>query len=108
MKNIESLANMAAAITVNAAIEYLKRKNLSADPGELVTACKAYTKASLREAITDAKEALDCHMEAAAVSTFKASMILAGIRAAREVAKPTREPLLVDVFDGFYKEAKPL
>ena len=37
------------------------------------------------EALKDAKEALDCHMDQAAEATFKSSMILAGVEAVNSV-----------------------
>lgn len=51
-----------------------------------VECIKANVKLYLPAALKDAKEALDANMPDAAEQTFKASMILAGIEAAKESA----------------------
>lgn len=47
-----------------------------------------HIKAAYDGAIHDAQEALDCGMKEAAVMTFKASMVQAGIEAAKECGFP--------------------
>lgn len=86
--NTESLAQVAANIVVKAAVTYLQVHHLTADQAALAECCKSWTRIKLPEAIRDAKEAMDCHMHQAAEATFKASLIQAGIEAAREASRP--------------------
>lgn len=52
---------------------------------ELLLALRSHVKAHINEALTDAQEALEHGMTAVAMATFKASMMQAGVDAAKEV-----------------------
>ena len=83
----ESLGSMASDIAVRAALAYLKKHNgmTLANCDSLSIQLKRCCVAALPQALQDAKQALDCGMRDAAIATFKASMALAGIAAAKTV-----------------------
>jgi hypothetical protein len=84
---IEQAASKAADIAMMGAAEYLRTHDLlplsDEDLGIVIDYIRVELKASLREALDDAAEALDCGMVEAGVMTFKLSMELAGVRAAQ-------------------------
>jgi len=84
----DALARAAMEIAARGAAEYLRQHKLKADPDALLSTLRSWVKAKLPEALHDAKEALDANMGAAAEQTFKASMVLAGIEAAKEAGFP--------------------
>jgi hypothetical protein len=75
--------------------EYLRTEKLQADPDVLAECVKSWINIKLPEALRDAKEAFACHMEQVGLATFAASMVSAGIEAAKEAghraAYPTGE-----------------
>lgn len=83
---IENLGDYAANVAIRAAIAYMQRHGLTADPAALSEALRTRVKAALPQALADAKEALEAHMEQVAMQTFAASMAMAGIEAAKECA----------------------
>ena len=83
----DTLIDAAAKIAIIGAREYLRVHNLQADETALVACCKSWLKIKLPEALNDAKAAMDCGMHQAAEATFKATMILAGIEAAKEASR---------------------
>jgi hypothetical protein len=85
---ISTLAAAASSIVVSAAVEYLNTHNLKANPDTLIAVCKSWTKIALPGAIADAKEAFECGMDEIATVTFSASLIEAGIEAAKEASIP--------------------
>lgn len=88
MKNpTDLLASAALEITAIGAREYLAANKLTADTNALLACCRSWTKIKLPEALNDAREAIECHMNEVAEATFKATMILAGIEAAKEAAR---------------------
>ena len=78
----------AVTIAARSASIYLEQHNLKAEPGTLSECLKAMVKFRLPEALRDAKEALDCHMDKAAEATFATTMAEAGIDAAKEAGIP--------------------
>lgn len=82
--NTNPLAQVASQIVIRAALEYLRARRLQADPESLAECCKSWTKIQLPGALADAKAALDANMGQVAEATFRASMVLAGIEAAKE------------------------
>ena len=87
----QSLVSVAIQIASVGAAEYLRRHNLKASPEALRECLAAWVKIKLPEAMKDAKAALDSHMTQAAEATFKASLIAAGIEAAKEAGMPVAE-----------------
>lgn len=85
---MESLMSVAAQIVAEGAAEYLRKNNLRADPSALASCCKSWCAIKLPEALRDAKEAMECGMDRVANQTFAATMVLAGIEAAKESGFP--------------------
>lgn len=81
-----ALADAAARIAQAGANNYLVAHNLTADPAVLSECLGSWLKLKLPEALADAKEAFACHMDRVAVQTFAASIMQAGIEAAKECA----------------------
>lgn len=81
---METLAKVACAMVARGAAEYLTKHNLIADPETLSALCRQWCKRQLPLAIAEFAEAAACHMEQVGESTFKATMILAGISAAKD------------------------
>ncbi len=85
-----SLVEIASTMAVRGAREYLLRNNLKAESTALSSCLKSWVKAKWPEAIADAKEAIDCGMVQIAQQTFAATMLQAGIEAAKEAGKTER------------------
>jgi hypothetical protein len=81
---MKDLIDVAMIMAVRGAREYLRVHNLQADNEALTECVKAWIKVKLPEALSDAKAALDCNMHQVAEKTFAASMVQAGIEAAKE------------------------
>lgn len=79
---------MAMRIAVKGATEYLEQHKLKANTAALAECLESWVKAKLPEALHDAKEAMSCGMDGIASMTFGASMIQAGIEAAKEASIP--------------------
>jgi hypothetical protein len=84
MKDSTELVDAACIIAARGASEYLKAHNLVAERDALARCLKSWVKAKWQEAMNDAKEALDCGMGQYAERTFAATMMQAGIEAAKE------------------------
>lgn len=85
MASIDRLGDMAANVTLHAAVNYVRSKNLSVTDYEAAAECiKRHCKGNLDVALRDAKEAIECGMTSAAEATFRLSMVQAGINAAKE------------------------
>ncbi len=82
------VAQAGCRIAERGAVEYLNAHKLQADPTALAECLRSWCKIKFPEAMRDAKEAIDCGMVQAAQVTFHASMIQAGIEAAKECAMP--------------------
>jgi len=90
MINGNNLAETAANIAIHAAVEWLKVRDMSADPESLITYLHVNSKDRIKKALDDAKEAFDCGMHDVGISTFRAEMVLMGIDAAKYSSKPTK------------------
>jgi hypothetical protein len=89
MKTTDQLGTIAAETAMRAAAEYVRTNGLKVLDYDAATAClRSYCKVYLPSALADAKSALDCGMGQVAETTFKATMALAGIEAAKEFAWP--------------------
>ncbi len=84
----EQLADAAAVIAACGAREYMRVHKLSASKEALSVCLQSWIAAQMPVALADAKAAFECHMDQIAVTTFKASMIQAGIEAAKEAGLP--------------------
>lgn len=73
-----------AVIAVRGAQEYLHVHNLQCDTSRLAECVSRHCQLQLKQALANAKVAFDCGMEQVGMATFKASMIQAGIDAAKE------------------------
>ena len=99
--NTDGLAKAATLCTVSGAANYLRVHKLQADNDLLAECLKRHLQSALPKALADAKEALECGMDAVAEETFKASMVLAGINAAKEATTKEKElDLIIDEFEG--------
>jgi hypothetical protein len=85
-----ALANAAIQIAAAGANQYLRAHNLTADQSALAECLRSWVRAKLPEALADAKEAFDLHMDAVGVQTFQASIMQAGIEAAKEASTARR------------------
>lgn len=85
---IEEVGRIGAETAMRAAAEYLRAHSLQADTRALCECIRSWIKIKLPEALRDAKEALDAGMGQVAETTFRASMALAGIEAAKEAGFP--------------------
>jgi hypothetical protein len=85
--NVNWLASAALGSAYRGARAYLQRNVLGVVSEDALCACvKSHVKAALEGAWNDAKAALDAGMTEIAVETFAASMVLAGIEAAKEAS----------------------
>ena len=91
--DIQAFAGVALGLAAIGAGEYLRRNKLHANADALASCLRAWIKAKLPEALHDAKEALACHMDQVAEATFKATMLQAGIEAAKEAGFPLTVPV---------------
>ena len=86
----DRIVSTAATIAMKAAVDYCARNGVELTPDRinaLVDALRRHVKAAFDEAIQGAREAIEARMDVIASATFAASMRLAGIDAAKEVAR---------------------
>jgi len=97
ISSIDSLVSVGGNAAMQAAANYLSACEAKAvDTDALVQAIRREVKSALPAALSDAREAFDAGMSAAAVQTFIASMKLAGIAASRSVSsKAPTSPIFV-------------
>lgn len=81
---MKDLGQIAVSAALRSAQQYMHVHNLKADEKVLWECCKSWCKIKLPEAIADARAAYDCGMNQAGDATFIASMVQAGIEAAKE------------------------
>ena len=82
--SMTELIEVASRMAATGAREYLAAHKLQTEPNALAACLKSWIKIKLPEALADAKEALACHMGQVAEATFAATMMQAGIEAAKE------------------------
>jgi hypothetical protein len=80
----ETLGEQTLHIAAQAALRYLETHNLTADPDALASCLTSWVRAKLPEALRDAKEAVDAGLSEYGELTYKATIALAGIEAAKE------------------------
>jgi hypothetical protein len=83
---MKQLCDSAVRIAIRGAHEYLRVHDLKADPDPLANSILQRVKERMPEALDDATKAVQCNMHQVAEATFRASMIQAGIDAAKDVA----------------------
>ncbi len=84
--NIDQLGIVATETAMRAAAEYLRLNEVTiVDFRAATEIIREKTKAALGTALEDSKKALDCGMDQAAVATFKASFVQAGIDAGKAI-----------------------
>jgi hypothetical protein len=83
----QTLADFAFRSAARAAADFLERNQLVADVDTLAQALKRHCKSNMRSAVNDACDAFDCGMTMVGEATFRASMALAGVAAAKEVGQ---------------------
>lgn len=89
--NEELLVNAATTIALRAAREWMDARGVKIPEGgwpDFADCLRANLKIRLPEALRDAREAMECGMTQVAETTFAASIAIAGIDAAKEVAVP--------------------
>jgi len=86
--NIGTLGERTFEIATQAAMRYLEAHNLSADPDALASCLTSWVRAKLPEALSDAKEALEAGLTEYLELTYNATIVLAGIEAAKEAGFP--------------------
>lgn len=87
--DIETLGGRTLQIAAQAAMGYLETHNLTATPDALASCLASWVRAKLPEALRDAKAAIDAGLSEYAELTYKATIMLAGIEAAKEATSPT-------------------
>ena len=89
--DIETLGERTIEVATQAAMRYLETHNLTADPDALASCLTSWVRAKLPEALRDAKEALDAGLTEYAELTYNATIVLAGIEAAKEAGFPASQ-----------------
>lgn len=85
--SLDTLADLTAVTTMRAAGQYFGTIGYDvSDYAAASAVVKRHAKEALPAALADAKEALDAGMTEAAIATLTASMRIAGIKAAKEIA----------------------
>ena len=84
----ETLGERTLEIATQAAMCYLETHNLTADLDVVASCLASWVRAKLPEALRDAKEALDAGLTEYAELTYNATIVLAGIEAAKEAGFP--------------------
>jgi len=89
--DIETLGERTCEIAAQAAMRYLETHNLTADPDALASCLTSRVRAKLPEALRDAEEAIDAGLSDYGELTYKATIALAGIEAAKEAGFPANQ-----------------
>ena len=84
----KGLGEVATAAAYGGMMQYLKVHGLAGVPSDLRECLAAHVKAAVPKALADAKEAFEAGMPGVAEQTFAASMVMAGIEAAKEAGFP--------------------
>jgi hypothetical protein len=84
----ETLGEQTMHIAAQAAMRYLETHNLTASPAALASCLTSWVRAKLPEALHDAREAMDAGLSEYGELTYKATIALAGIEAAKEAGFP--------------------
>ncbi len=83
------LSDTAFACALHGAIQYMEAHDLKPLSEQALSEClRSWVKIKLPEALADAKDAIEAHLGGYAESTFKATIVLAGIEAAKECGFP--------------------
>ena len=72
-------------------MRYLETHNLTASPDTLASCLTSWVRAKLPEALRDAQEAVDAGLSEYGELTYKATIALAGIEAAKEAGFPASQ-----------------
>lgn len=81
----DQLVRIAADTALRAAADYVRLNKIEVKDYDLATqVLRAEVKLAMDEALDDAAQATKCGMGQVAVATFRASMMAAGIRAAKQ------------------------
>jgi hypothetical protein len=85
---MQDLGTFAATLAMQGAAEWLKANDLvrTTDLDAVCVAIRRHATQAVHEALADAREAFEAGMTNAASATFAATMKLAGIAAAKEIA----------------------
>ena len=84
-QQMDELVRIAADTAMRAAADYCRLNSVKVMDFEAATQIlRAEVKVAMNEALDDAKKAVSAHMSQVAVQTFRASMMQAGIRAAKQ------------------------
>lgn len=84
-QQMDELIRIASDTAMRAAADYIRLNGIAVTDYEQATqALRSEIKLALNDALDEAKKASDCGMDQVAVCTFRASMMAAGIRAAKQ------------------------
>lgn len=87
-QSIEQLGRIAADTAMRAAADYVRLHGIRVEDYDQATqVLRAEIKASLDDALGEAKQALDAGMGRVAEATFRSNMAAAGIRAAKQFGR---------------------
>lgn len=85
---VTALAKEALNVAMQGARRYYDtHKSAPVSEDALAECVRSWVKAKTPEAVRDAREAVECNMTHAAAWTFSATMLQAGIEAAKEASK---------------------
>jgi hypothetical protein len=88
-RRIDNLPQLAIVVAIRGATEWLQANNLVADDASLVECVKSWCRIKFPAAVMDARQAYEAGQPDAAILTFDASMVQAGIEAAKEASWPS-------------------
>jgi hypothetical protein len=88
-RRIDNLPQLAIVVAIRGATEWLKANGLVADDASLVECVKSWCRIKFPVAVKDARQAYEAGHLDAAILTFDASMVQAGIEAAKEASWPS-------------------
>ena len=84
-QQMDELVRIAADTAMRAAADYVRLNGIAVtDYEQAIQALRSEVKLAMDEALDEAKKASECGMDQIAVCTFRASMMAAGIRAAKQ------------------------
>ncbi|MGA2253049.1 MAG: hypothetical protein ABSG53_00170 [Thermoguttaceae bacterium] len=88
VRAVDNLPKLAIVIAIRGAQEWLRSNRQEADECALYECCKSWARAKFPQAVKEAREAFDAGHADLALATFDASMIEAGVEAAKEAGWP--------------------
>ncbi len=88
-RRIDNLPQLAIVVAYRGATEWLEANRHEADEASLIECVKSWCRIKFPVAVKDARQAYEAGHLDAAILTFDASMVQAGIEAAKEAGWPS-------------------